>query len=60
MLVILPIVFNGFVYAYRHIFSILELGMILSLGFPLAAFFLAAGSLVLFVLAIFLLAAQHG
>jgi hypothetical protein len=60
MLVILPIVFNGFVYAYRHIVSILELGMILALGFPLAAFLLAAGSLVLFILAIFLLAAQHG
>jgi hypothetical protein len=60
MLFMLPMVFNGFVYAYRQIFATLELGMILSLGFPLAAFFLAAGSLVLFILAIFMLAAQHG
>jgi hypothetical protein len=60
MLLVLPLVFNGFVYAYRHIFAALDIGMILTLGFPLAAVFLAAGGLVVFIAAVLLLAAQHG
>jgi hypothetical protein len=59
MVVILPVVFNNVVHIYWHIFTTLEVGMILTLGFPLAAVSLAAGSLVLFIIALMLLAAQH-
>jgi hypothetical protein len=60
MLGVLPLIANGAVYGYRHIFDDLDIGMILSLGFPLAVFISMAGSLILFVLALVLLAAQHG
>jgi hypothetical protein len=60
MLAALPLTANGVVYGYRHIFDVLEIGMILSLGFPLAAFITTAGGLLLFMLALVLLAAQHG
>ncbi|MFP3091482.1 hypothetical protein LQZ21_14285 [Treponema sp. TIM-1] len=60
MLFILPMVFNSIIVdAYRHIFTTLDIGMILTLGFPLAAVCLIAGSLVFFIIALMLLAAQH-
>ncbi|MDR2759218.1 MAG: hypothetical protein LBB78_07555 [Spirochaetaceae bacterium] len=59
MLIVLPIVFNNLVLIYRHIFTTLELGMILSLNFPLAVFCLAAGSLGFFIITLMMLAAQH-
>jgi hypothetical protein len=60
MLVGLPLIANGVVYGYRHIFTALEIGMILSLGFPLAVFISMASGLILFMLALVFLAAQHG
>jgi hypothetical protein len=60
MLAVLPLVANGVVYIYRHIFVALEIGMLLSLGFPLAVFISLAVGLILFMLALVLLAAQHG
>jgi hypothetical protein len=60
MLGVLPLVANGAVFGYQHIFDILEIGMILSLGFPLAVVISMTVSLILFVLALVLLAAQHG
>ncbi|MDR2630036.1 MAG: hypothetical protein LBC60_03845 [Spirochaetaceae bacterium] len=59
MLVILPMVFTSVVHIYRHIFAVLGIGMILTLGFSLAAVCFTVGSLVLFIIALMLLAAQH-
>jgi hypothetical protein len=60
MLVVLPMVFNGLVYTYRYIFTTLEIGMVLTLGFTLTGILFIAGSLVFFIMALILLAAQHG
>ncbi|MDR2258953.1 MAG: hypothetical protein LBE14_07375 [Treponema sp.] len=60
MLCILPVVFNGFVYVYRYVFDTLEIGMVLTLGFTLTGVLLIAGILIFFILALILLAAQHG
>jgi hypothetical protein len=60
MVFVLPLVFNGFVYIYRHIFATLDVGMVLALGFPWTAALGAVGSLVFFIIALLLLAAQHG
>jgi hypothetical protein len=60
MLAALPLAANGVVYGYRHIFNALEIGMILFMGFPLAVFISMAVGLILFMLALVLLAAQHG
>lgn len=60
MLCILPVVFNGFVYVYRYVFDTLEIGMVLTLGFTLTGILLVAGILIFFMLALILLAAQHG
>jgi hypothetical protein len=60
MLCVLPVVFNSIVYIYRYVFNTLGIAMVLTLGFTLTGILLIAGSLVFFILALILLAAQHG
>jgi hypothetical protein len=59
MLFVLPLVFNGLVYFYRHILNILGIFLVLNLGFSatLAAYCLGAG--ILFVLSLVVFSAQH-
>jgi hypothetical protein len=60
MLCVLPVVFTSIVYVYRYAFDILEIWMVLILGFTPAGILLIAGTLISFMLALILLAAQHG
>jgi hypothetical protein len=59
MLFVLPLIFNGLVYFYRHILNILGIFAILNLGFSatLVIYCLAAG--VLFVLSLIVFVSQH-
>jgi hypothetical protein len=60
LLPILPLVFSGIVYLYRTILNTVGISLILSLGFSLALpLFLGIIGLV-FIISLFLLAAQHG
>ena len=60
MLVLLPVVFYGAVHFYRNIINNLSVWLSLSMGLQAALVCLCAGAFVLFILALILLAAQHG
>jgi hypothetical protein len=59
MLFVLPLVFNGLVYFYRHILNIFGIFFVLNLGFSatLVAYCMGAG--ILFVLSLVIFSAQH-
>jgi hypothetical protein len=59
MLFVLPLVFNGAVYFYRHILNILGIWTVLSLGFSAALLIYTAAAGILFVLSLVLLAVQR-
>jgi hypothetical protein len=60
MLLILPLVFQGIIHYTRSLFNSLGILLILSLGFSAALFAFFAGVLCFFIIALILLAAQHG
>jgi hypothetical protein len=60
MLGILPVVFAGFMHFYRGCFNNLGIWAVVSLGFFNAFILFSAGALVLFILSLVALAAQHG
>jgi hypothetical protein len=60
MLGIIPLVFNGAARLVYGLLGILGLALLLSLGYPLTIGIFIGGSLILFVLSLILLAAQHG
>jgi hypothetical protein len=60
MLGILPMVFNGVIHVGRALVNNLGILAVVSLGFNTAALFFGIGMFVLLVLALILLAAQHG
>jgi hypothetical protein len=60
MLIILPLVFNGIVYLVRSLSNTLGLWLLLSLAFTAAAAIFIAGILLLFIIALIVLAAQYG
>jgi hypothetical protein len=60
MLVIIPLVFNWMIDLIRGISNILELWMILSLGFSTAIIIAVAGALLCFIMSLIFLASQHG
>ncbi|GHV84802.1 hypothetical protein AGMMS50230_04100 [Spirochaetia bacterium] len=60
MLGILPLVFYGAVLFYRNILGSLSVWFSLSIGLSAAMIFLCAGAGLCFILALVLLAAQHG
>ena len=60
MLVLLPAVFHGAVLFYRTIINNLSVWLSLSMGLTTALIWLCAGAGVFFILALVLLAAQHG
>jgi hypothetical protein len=60
MLGILPVVFAGFTHFYRGCFNNLGIWAVVSLGFSNAAILFSSGALVLLILALVVLAAQHG
>jgi hypothetical protein len=60
MLGILPLVFNGATQLIYGLSGIVGLALLLSLGYPLAMGIFIGGSLILFILSLILLAAQHG
>jgi hypothetical protein len=60
MLAILPLVFNGATQLIHGLSGILGLALLLSLGYSPAIGIFIGGSLMLFILSLILLAAQHG
>lgn len=60
MLFVLPLVFNGLVYAYRYILNVLGIWTVLSLGFSSALLIYTVGAGILFVLSLIMLASQRG
>jgi hypothetical protein len=60
MLALIPLVFNGAAQIIYGFFGVLGLALLLSLGYSLAIGIFIGGSLILFVLSLILLAAQHG
>jgi hypothetical protein len=60
MLAIIPLVFNGATQLIYGLSGVLGLALLLSLGYTLAIGILIGGSLMLFILSLILLAAQHG
>ncbi|GHV24661.1 hypothetical protein AGMMS4952_00680 [Spirochaetia bacterium] len=60
MLIIIPLVFNGVVQLIRGLTGVLGLWLLLSLGFSPAIAIFIAGSLLLFILSLIILASQKG
>jgi hypothetical protein len=60
MLGILPAVFAGFVHFYRGCLNNLGIWAVVALGFSTTIIVFAAGALVLLILSLIILAAQHG
>ena len=60
MLAIIPLVFNGATQLLYGFSGVLGLALLLSLGYSLAMGVFIGGSLILFVVSLILLAAQHG
>jgi hypothetical protein len=59
MLFVLPLVFNGLVYFYRHILNILGIFSILNLGFSTTLIIYCLGAGVLFVFSLISFVSQH-
>ncbi|MDR0732074.1 MAG: hypothetical protein LBF63_10435 [Treponema sp.] len=59
MLFILPLVFNGLVYFYRHILNILGIFLVLNLGFSATLIAYCFGAGILFVLSLVVFSSQH-
>jgi hypothetical protein len=57
---ILPLVFAGFMHFYRSCLNNIGIWAVISLGFSSAVVLFSAGALVLLVLSLVILAAQHG
>jgi hypothetical protein len=60
MLAIIPLVFNAAAQIIYGFFGVLGLALLLSLGYSLAIGVFIGGSLILFIVSLILLAAQHG
>jgi hypothetical protein len=60
MLGILPLVFTGVVYCYRSAATVLVTYIAIALNFSTALFICTAAVILLFILALITLAAQHG
>jgi predicted secreted protein len=60
MLGVIPLVFHGGVYFYRSLIGALNIFAVLSAGFSMALPLLIAGMILLFLLSLIILAAQHG
>jgi hypothetical protein len=60
MLGIIPLVFNGAAQLIQGLFGVLGLALLLSLGYAPAIGILIGGSLILFMVSLIVLAAQHG
>jgi hypothetical protein len=60
MLGILPLVFNGITAFYRSILTNLSIWLSLSFSFTTAVIYFTVGAAVCFILALVLLASQHG
>ncbi|AEF86560.1 putative membrane protein [Treponema primitia ZAS-2] len=60
MLAIIPLVLNGVVHLARAISRVLELWLLLSLGFSMAITLFIVVSLIFFILTLIFLASQHG
>jgi hypothetical protein len=60
MMIVLPLVFNGIVYIVRSLTNTLGLWLLLLLPFTAAAAIFIAGILLLFIIALIVLAAQYG
>jgi hypothetical protein len=58
-LFVLPLVFNGLVYFYRHILNILGIFLVLNLGFSATLIAYCFGAGILFVLSLIVFSAQH-
>jgi hypothetical protein len=58
-LAVMPLVFNGLVYFYRHVFNILGIFSVLNLGFSATLIIYCAGAGILFVLSLIIFVAQH-
>jgi hypothetical protein len=59
MLFVLPLVFYGLLYFYRHILNILGIFSVLNLGFSLTLIIYCLGAGILFVLSLVAFASQH-
>jgi len=59
MLFVLPLIFNGLVYFYRHILNILGVFAVLNLGFSATLIIYCLGAGVLFVLSLIVFVSQH-
>ena len=60
MLLIIPLIFNGVVHLIRILTGVLGLWLLLSLGFSFAVTVFVAGSALLFILSLIILASQQG
>jgi hypothetical protein len=60
MLGILPVVFAGLMHLYRGCFTNVGIWAVISLGFSNAVILFSAAALVLLILSLVILAAQHG
>jgi hypothetical protein len=60
MLIIIPLVFNGMVQLIRGLTGVLGLWLLLTVGFSLAVAIFVAGSVLLFILSLIILASQQG
>jgi hypothetical protein len=60
MLPVLPLVFNSLVHLYRNVLNTLGIWTVLSLGFSTALVIVIAALVLLFIISLILLAAQHG
>jgi hypothetical protein len=60
MMGILPVVFTGFIHFYRGCLSNLGIWAVVALGFSNAVILFSSGALVLLILSLVILAAQHG
>jgi uncharacterized membrane protein YgcG len=59
MLFVLPLVFNGVVYFYRHILNILGIFLVLNLGFSATLIAYCFGAGILFVFSLVVFSSQH-
>ncbi|MDR2136057.1 MAG: hypothetical protein LBO76_05525 [Treponema sp.] len=59
MLFVLPLVFNGLVYFYRHILNILGIFLVLNLGFSATLIAYCFGAGILFVFSLVVFSSQH-
>jgi hypothetical protein len=59
MLPVLPVVFHGFIFLYRSVFNTLGIWLILSVGFTAALVVYIFSMVVIMLVSLIVLAAQH-